>query len=125
MNFDIILQLTSIIGFIGIVFFIFKKIDKVKALPEKDCIIDNIKSYFKEKTLELKKYLKEKSGLWENSLHKFLFKIRIVFLKADNKTLELIKKLKQRSEKRKKVDDYWKEIKTSIEKKNPSKNKPA
>jgi len=125
MNFDIILQLTSIIGFIGIVFFIFKKIDKVKALPEKDCIIDNIKSYFKEKTIELKKYLKEKSGLWENSLHKFLFKIRIVFLKADNKTLELIKKLKQRSEKRKKVDDYWKEIKTSIEKKNPSKNKPA
>ena len=125
MNFDIILQLTSIIGFIGIVFFIFKKIDKVKALPEKDCIIDNIKSYFKEKTLELKKYLKEKSSLWENSLHKFLFKIRIVFLKADNKTLELIKKLKQRSEKRKKVDDYWKEIKTSIEKKNPSKNKPA
>lgn len=125
MNFDIILQLTSIIGFIGIVFFIFKKIDKVKALPEKDCIFDNIKSYFKEKTLELKKYLKEKSSLWENSLHKFLFKIRIVFLKADNKTLELIKKLKQRSEKRKKVDDYWKEIKTSIEKKNPSKNKPA
>jgi len=98
MNFDIILQLTSIIGFIGIVFFIFKKIDKVKALP---------------------------ASLWENSLHKFLFKIRIVFLKADNKTLELIKKLKQRSEKRKKVDDYWKEIKTSIEKKNPSKNKPA
>lgn len=125
MNFDIILQLTSIIGFIGIVFFIFKKIDKVKALPEKDCIIDNIKSYFKEKTIELKKYLKEKSSLWENSLHKFLFKIRIVFLKADNKTLELIKKLKQRSEKRKKVDGYWKEIKTSIEKKNPSKNKPA
>ena len=125
MNFDIILQLTSIIGFIGIVFFIFKKIDKVKALPEKDCIIDNIKSYFKEKTIELKKYLKEKSGLWENSLHKFLFKIRIVFLKADNKTLELIKKLKQRSEKRNKVDGYWKEIKTSIEKKNPSKNKPA
>ena len=125
MNFDIILQLTSIIGFIGIVFFIFKKIDKVKALPEKDSIFDNVKSYFKEKTLEFKKYLKEKSSLWENSLHKFLFKIRIVFLKADNKTLELIKKLKQRSEKRKKVDGYWKEIKTSIEKKNPSKNKPA
>lgn len=125
MNFDIILLLTFIVSFIGIIFFIFKKIDKIAALPEKDSIFEKIKEYSKDKIADFKKHLKEKSNSWENSLHKLLFRIRIIFLKADNKTMDLIKKLKQRSEKRKNVDDYWKEIKTSIKKKNTSKNKPA
>ncbi len=125
MNSDIILQLTFALSFTGVICFVLKKKDQVAVLSEKDHCFNSVRNYFDKTVTEIRNYLKEKSGTWENSLHKLLFKTRILFLKADNKTLELIKKLKQRSEKRRGVDGYWKEIKTSIKKKNPQKNKPA
>ncbi|MDD3292984.1 MAG: hypothetical protein PHT67_02765 [Candidatus Pacebacteria bacterium] len=119
MNSEIALQLIFALSFTGVICFVLKKKDQVAVLSEKDHCFKNIRNYFDKTIDEVRIYLKEKTGKWENYLHKLLFKARIFFLKADNKTLELIKKLKQRSEKRKGVDGYWKEIKTSIKKKNP------
>lgn len=121
MNSDLILQLTFLLSFAGVVGFALRKSPQIAALPEKECFYAKIVNNLKEKSFEVKKNLKKKAENWENSLHKFLFKTRILFLKADNKTLDLIKKLKQRSEKRKGDDEYWKDIKKSIKKK----SKPA
>jgi hypothetical protein len=118
MNFDIALQLIFALSFIGMVCFVLKKTPQVAVLSEKDHFLNDISNKLNTKIVEARSKLKEKSGSWEDSLHKLLFKTRIMFLKADNKTLDLIKKLKQRSEKRKGVDGYWKDIKTSIKKKN-------
>ncbi|GMX58800.1 MAG: hypothetical protein MCSN_4540 [Candidatus Microsyncoccus archaeolyticus] len=121
MNSDLILQITFLLSFAGVVGFALRKSPQVAQLPEKECFYSRIVNNSKENFLEVKNNLKKKTENWENSLHKFLFKTRILFLKADNKTLDLIKKLKQRSEKRKGDDGYWKDIKKSIKKK----NKPA
>ncbi len=58
-------------------------------------------------------------------MHKFLLRIRILFLRADNKVFGLTQKLKQRAEKKKGVDEYWKDIKTSLKKKPSKEDKPA
>ncbi len=121
MNSDLILQITFLLSFAGVVSFALKKSPQIAELPEKEYFYTRIFNNFKEKTSEIKNNLKKKTENWENSLHKFLFKTRILFLKADNKTLDLIKKLKQRSEKRRGADEYWKDIKKSIKKK----SKPA
>lgn len=121
MNSDLILQITFLLSFAGVVGFALRKSPQVSELPEKECFYAKLVNDLKGKFFEAKKSFKKKTVNWENALHKFLFKTRILFLKADNKTLDLIKKLKQRSEKRKGDDGYWKDIKKSIKKK----NKPA
>lgn len=118
MNFDIVIQIIFALSFIGMVTFVLKKSPQVATLPESDHFLNDVSHKFNTKVVEVKSKLKDKLGSGEDSLHKLLFKTRILFLKADNKTLDLIKKLKQRSEKRKGVDGYWKDIKTSIKKKN-------
>jgi hypothetical protein len=124
MNSDIILQILLFLSFFGIVCFVLKKSPELTKLPENDCFL-SIRNFLNNKKDQIQNYWKKRSDLLEKSIHKILFKTRIVFLKADNKTLDLIKKLKQRSEKRKGVDEYWKDIKTSINKKTSSKNRPA
>jgi len=49
-------------------------------------------------------------------LHKFLSRVRILYLKADKKLSDWILKLRERS-KKKEIDSYWSEIKESIGKK--------
>jgi len=118
MNFDIVVQLIFALSFIGMVYFVLKKSPQVATLPENGHFLNNVNHKLNTKVVEVKGKLKEKLGSGEDSLHKLLFKTRILFLKADNKTLDLIKKLRERSEKRRGVDGYWKDIKTSIKKKN-------
>ena len=99
MNFDIAIQLIFALSFTGMVCFVLKKSPQVAILPEKDHFLNDVRHKLDSKIVEVRSNLKEKLGSWEDSLHKILFKTRILFLKADTKTLDLIKKLKQRSDK--------------------------
>lgn len=124
MNSEIFLQIIFVLSLAGMVCFVLRKAPEVVALPEKDYFL-NAKNLIKREEIKAKSYLREKSIVWENSLHKFLLRVRILFLKADNKVLGLTQKLKQRAEKKKRPDEYWKDIKTSLKKKPSQKDKPA
>ncbi|MFA5232391.1 MAG: hypothetical protein WC410_01840 [Candidatus Paceibacterota bacterium] len=124
MNFEFILQIIFILSFVAVLCFVRRKMPELVVLPEKDYFL-NVKNLIKREEIKAKSYLKEKSVVWENSLHKFLLRVRILFLKADNKVLGLTQKLKQRAEKKKGPDEYWKDIKTSLKKKSSQEDKPA
>lgn len=124
MNSEIFLQITFVLSFAGMVCFALRKTPEVIALPEKD-YFTNVKKVIRDGEGRAKSYLKEKSAVWENSLHKFLLRARIIFLRADNKVLSLTQRLKQRAEKKRGTDEYWKDIKTSLKKKSSQEDKPA
>lgn len=117
MNFDIIALIVLVISFSGLLFFIFKKIPALKAMPEPESIF--LKKEFKKKIREkTKEVIKERSNSLEAALHKLLSKIRILSLKTDKKMSDWIIKLRERSlERTKDLDNYWKEIKASVKKK--------
>jgi len=124
MNSEILLQITFVLSFAGMVCFVLRKTPEVIALPEKD-YFQNVKKIIRNEESKARSYLKEKSVVWENSLHKFLLRVRILFLRADNKVLSLTQRLKQRAEKKRRPDEYWKDIKTSLKKKPSQEDKPA
>ena len=59
-----------------------------------------------------------KSFSYEIFLQKLLSKIRILSLKTDNKTFNWLQKLREKSQKKKNLenDNYWEEIKKSTKK---------
>jgi hypothetical protein len=124
MNSEIVLQITFVLSFLGMICFILRKKSEVIALPERDYFA-NVRKVIRDGEGRAKSYLKEKSAVWENSLHKFLLRVRIMFLRADNKVLSLTQRLRQRAEKKRGADEYWKDIKTSLKKKSSQEDKPA
>ena len=123
MNFEIILLIALVLSSAGIISLILRKKSEIAFLPGREHFPE-IKKFIKREKSKANFFLKEKSTQWENILQKLLLRARIVFLRADNKILNLTQKLKQRKEK-KRPDKYWKDIKMSL-KKNPSqKDRPA
>lgn len=115
MNSEIIALIVAIISFLILVFFVCKKIPKIKEVPESESIF--LKKELKEKVKsKRKKATKNITDFFENLLHKFLSRVRILSLKVDKKLSDWILKLRERS-KKKQIDSYWSEIKESINKK--------
>ena len=115
MNFEITALIITIASFLILVFFVFKKIPKIKEAPEAEAIF--LKKELKEKIkVETKKVTRQSANFLEALLHKFLSKVRILSLRVDKKLSDWILKLRERS-KKKKIDSYWSEIKESIGKK--------
>ena len=117
MNFEIIALVVAITSFLSLIFLVVKKIPDLKVVQEPESIFlkKEFKAKIKEKTKEV---IKENSNLLESLLHKLLSKVRILFLKADNKLSDWILKLRERSlDRAKEIDSYWNEIRVSINKK--------
>lgn len=101
----------------GLFFIVFRKIPVLAGLPrtvEKPSR-KPLLSLFKER---IKSIPALKSFSFELFLQKIISKIRILFLKADNKTSNWLQRLRERHQKRKteKSDNYWEEIKKSTKK---------
>jgi hypothetical protein len=117
MNFEIVALIVAISSFSLLVSLVFKKIPKLKVASEPESIFlkKELKTKIRKRTKEV---IKENSNLLELLLHKLLSKIRILFLKAENKLSDWILKLRERSlDRAKEIDSYWNEIRTSIKKK--------
>lgn len=112
-NFEIFSLVICIISFIGLVFFTFKKMPFLSELPKKEIFpVKKIKEETKEK---LKIIFKQRLHLLEGALQKNLHRSRVFFLRADNRATDLLKKLKERSDKRKSdMEDHWKDLKITL-----------
>ncbi|MFA5086855.1 MAG: hypothetical protein WC470_00955 [Candidatus Paceibacterota bacterium] len=122
MNFEIIAGVILAVSFLSIVFMALKKTSDLKNLPHKENIIPvgKLKENIRHKTVT---YWNHKVPDFYHFLQNFILKTRELFTKADNKMLELLLKLKNRTDKgRVELDDYWKDIRTNL-KKNSQKNK--
>lgn len=112
-NFEIFSLVVCVISFLGLLFFIYKKMPVLVGLPEREFL--PIKKIREDVEENLKVSLKQRMHNFEISLQKNLQKSRVFFLKADNKATDLIRKLRERSDKRKiEHEDYWKDLKFTL-----------
>lgn len=97
----------------GIGIILVRKVPVLAKLPEIPRGFD-----FKIKILQIKEKIKNSKYLKLPSfailLQKVLSKIRILILKAENKTSFWLQKLREKSKKKKENDKYWQELKKSI-----------
>ncbi len=117
MNFEIISLALLVLSLAGLGVLVSRKIPELAVMPEPQGIFlkEETKIKIKEKAKEV---LKNRSNSFEKFLQKFLSKTRILSLKAENKLSDWLRRLRERSmERTKEIDNYWKEIKTSIKKK--------
>ena len=109
----IIILVFSLLG-MGVI--ILRKIPILVTLPEvvpkkkKESLISRLKK-------EIKKINPFRNFSYEIFLQKILSKIRILSLKAENRTFNWLQKLREKSKKEKENDDYWQEIKKSTKSK--------
>ncbi len=118
MNYEVVAVITLFGSLFGIGVILTRKIPILMELPE---VIE--KSFIKDLWQKLKEKIKNifcsKSFSFEIFLQKILSKVRILSLRADNKTANWLQKLRERSRKKKpnkKNDNYWAEIKKSTKK---------
>jgi hypothetical protein len=108
----IIILVCSLIG-MGVI--VFRKIPILLTLPEDLPQKESFISKLKER---LKKLNPFRNFSYEIFLQKVLTKIRILSLKADNKTFNWLQKLREKYKKTKieEKDNYWEEVKKEIKK---------
>lgn len=117
MSYQIITQLLFLGSSLGICIVVFRKIPVLLNLPETES--EGVKENF---TLKLIRKIKEinpwKNFSYEIFLQKILTKIRILSLKTDNQTSNLLQRLrtKYRQKKVEQNDNYWEKIKEEIKK---------
>lgn len=108
----IIILIASLLG-IGVI--LFQKIPVLAELPE---IAEGVEkeSFFARLKEKIKNLPAVKSFSSEIFLQKILSKVRILTLKADNKTFSWIQKLREKYKKKQaeSKDKYWEELKNSI-----------
>jgi hypothetical protein len=111
--FEIFAFFTLIFSFLGMSAIVWRKIPLLSNLPEEKK--ENFFQILKRKLVE-KNPLREFS--FEIFLQKVIFPIRILILKLDNLTFNLLKKLREKyqEKKKKEKDNYWEEIKKEIKK---------
>jgi ribosomal protein S17E len=117
MSFEIISLLLLVLSSAGLGVLVSKKIPELSAMPEPQGIFlkEETKIKIKEKAREV---FERRSNSFEKFLQKLLSKTRILSLRAENKLSGWLTRLRERSmERTKEIDNYWKEIKTSIKKK--------
>jgi len=113
---EIISLSISFISFLGLIIFILRKIPVLAQLSivedksyQKDGIILRIVLFLKEKTKNIKNFLK--SIPFEIILQKILSKIRILALKIENKIASWLSVLRKKSiEKKNFSENYWKKL---------------
>ena len=109
----IIILVFSLLG-MGVI--ILRKIPILVTLPEvvpkkkKESLISRLKK-------EIKKINPFRNFSYEIFLQKILSKIRILSLKAENRTFNWLQKLREKSKKEKENDDYWQKLKKSTKNK--------
>lgn len=111
--FDIIALVILVIGVIGMVFILYKKVPVLAELNTegKALVVINLWNKTKDK---VKNHKYVKAPHVEIFLHKALSKIRVLILKAENKTGSWLVMLRRKSIEKKqsfKKDDYWKKLK--------------
>jgi hypothetical protein len=112
MSFETINLIILIVSFLGLVIFIYRKIPAMANLPIGNTSAEN--GFF----LKIKNKAKNLPGVKSFSTEVFLQKIisqaRVLSLKADHKTANWLKTLRQKTQKKKLENgDYWQEIKNS------------
>ncbi len=112
MSFEIISLAILVISFLILVIFIYRKIPVLANLPAGNAAAGN--GFF----LKIKNRVKNLPGVKSFSPEIFLQKIisqaRVWSLKADHKTANWLKALRQKTQKKKlENDSYWQEIKNS------------
>jgi len=117
MNYNLVAQVILFCSSVGLGQMIYRKIPILSSLSE------TIETKEGDKILtKLKKGIKEKNPLneiqYEDLLETVLKKVRILFLKTDNKIFGWTQKLKENSQKKRirEDGDYWDRIKKSADK---------
>ena len=118
MNFEQISQIILIFSFLGMIILVFRKIPVLAELPKTSGKFGS-NAKFKEIKEKIKNSKYFKLDFFETFLQKILSKIRILSLKIENKMADWLKKLRERSQKKKIEieDNYWKELKKNKEEK--------
>lgn len=117
MNYNELAKIVFLISFCGMATIIFSKIPVLVLLPE---TIE--KKEKKNRLYLLKEKVKKinpfKKISYETFLQKMIYKIRLLTLKADNKTFQMLQDLKKRTLERKKrfEENYWEEIRKRMKK---------
>ena len=107
-------------GLVGMGVILFRKIPVLAQLPE----ILPISSFNARirKILEKIKIIKHfKLPPFEIFLQKILSKIKILTLKIETKTEDWLRKLREKTQKKKENEKYWQELKKSIKEEKPEK----
>jgi CRISPR/Cas system CMR subunit Cmr6 (Cas7 group RAMP superfamily) len=118
MNFNLIALIVLLISLAGLSVIVVRRIPELKKSPEGEIRLfkKETRKKIREKTREI---FKNNSSSIEDVLHKLLSKIRILSLKTDKRVSGWLATLRKRSVDRKfGLDNYWKDIKTSMGKKN-------
>ena len=118
MSFEFPALIVLIVSFIGMFLIIFRKIPVLLRLPEaiQEPPKDNFLLKLKEKIKNTPTFQSFSTGVF---LQKILSKIRILSLKADNKTFIWLQRLREKAQKKKAKENnnYWEEIKKSTKEK--------
>jgi len=117
MNFETISLAVLVISFLGLVIFIYRKIPVLANLSLENAAAEN--GIFPRIKNRVKNLPGVKSLSGEVFLQKIVSQARVLSLKADHKTANWLKALRQKTQKKKLEDDnYWQEIKNSKDPKN-------
>lgn len=107
----VVLIATIILGisFLGMIWILFGKIPVLLSLP----VREPKESLFLKQFQKIKKINPFKNFSYEVFLQKVLSKIRILSLRAENKTSSWLQKLREKHQekKEKENDNYWEELK--------------
>ena len=119
---ELIAAITLIGSILGMAIIIFRKIPILVQLPETPSIPSFGKRFRKifEK-IRITKHFKLPS--FEIFLQKILSKIKILTLKIETKTENWLRKLREKTQKKKENDKYWQELKKSIDEEKPEDKK--
>jgi len=113
---ELIVTITLIGSILGMVIIIFRKIPILAQLSETPSGPSFTERF--RKILEKIKITKHfKLPSFEIFLQKILSKIKIFSLKIESKTEELLRKLREKTQKKEENEKYWQELKKSIKKK--------
>lgn len=112
-----IINITSLIilgvSFLGLVFLVYRKVPAINALPQNEAgnLSNELVSHAKNIAGKIPVI---KSFSLEVFLQKILSQVRIVSLKTDHKTFDLLQKLREKNQKKRLENDtYWDELKNS------------
>jgi len=114
MNFNEIAKIVCFFSFSGMLAIILRKVPVLVSLPA----IEEKKNWIFIIKEKIKKINPFKKISYENILQRLIYRVRILSLKTDNKTFQLLQDLKKKAlEKKRRLDDnYWAEIKKMMKK---------
>jgi len=108
-NYDLIAQIILAVSFLGLGIMFFRKVPLLLVFPEKEEPQKSLSLKLKENISALNPF---RNFSYDVFLQKLLTKIRILSLRTDHQTFNLLKKLREKTQKKKlENDNYWDEVK--------------